>query len=344
MQIRHAIVALGLLCGTAPASAQSVAAQDALVSVERIWDRAPHSAFTDLVEHDGRLWCSFREGSAHVPGTNGVARVLVSADGMNWSSVDRVEEAGVDLRDPKLCSLPDGRLMLVMGGSVYAGSTLLRRDPRVAFLEPGAERFGPTEIAVVDPRVRGERDWLWRVSWLGEYGWGVVYQPGESEWGIQLVRTRDGRTYELVTSWELDGRPNETSLALGQDGRMVALVRREGGDRSALVGVASAPFTDWSFRPLGERLGGPHLVQLASGEWIAGGRRYAAEGARMQLGRVDVDTGAWQHLLDLPSGGDTSYPGFVLRGERLLVSYYASHEGKAAIYLAELRAGALRAD
>ena len=42
-------------------------------------------------------------------------------------------------------------------------------------------------------------------------------------------------------------------------------------------------------------------------------------------------------LLRLPSGGDTSYPGMVWHENTLWVSYYASHEGKAAIYLATLQ-------
>lgn len=325
----------------AHASSQAVDPQDAILSVERIWDRAPHSAFTDLVEHEGRLWCSFREGSGHVPGTDGLARVIVSDDGMNWASAALLDTPGVDLRDPKLCSLPDGRLMLVLGGSVYDGSTLLRRDPHVAFLEPGAQRFSAPEIALIDERVRGDRDWLWRVSSFAGAGWGVVYQPVAEAWGLHLVRTQDGRHYEHVTSFELEGMPNEVSLALGQDGRMVAVVRREGANTHALIGAARAPFTDWRFHDLGERVGGPHLVQLEGGAWIVGGRRYASAGARMQLARVDPDTGAFEHLLDLPSGGDTSYPGFVLRADELLVSYYSSHEGKASIYLARVRTDAL---
>jgi hypothetical protein len=41
--------------------------------------------------------------------------------------------------------------------------------------------------------------------------------------------------------------------------------------------------------------------------------------------------------LQLPSGGDTSYPGLVWHDDFLWVSYYSSHEGKAKIYLAKLR-------
>jgi hypothetical protein len=38
----------------------------------------------------------------------------------------------------------------------------------------------------------------------------------------------------------------------------------------------------------------------------------------------------------LPSGGDTSYPGLVWREDQLRMSYYSSHEGKSAIYLARI--------
>ena len=42
--------------------------------------------------------------------------------------------------------------------------------------------------------------------------------------------------------------------------------------------------------------------------------------------------GAKRHFI-LPSGGDTSYPGLVWHQGKLWMSYYAAHEGKAAIYL-----------
>ena len=42
------------------------------------------------------------------------------------------------------------------------------------------------------------------------------------------------------------------------------------------------------------------------------------------------------YFLELPSGGDTSYPGLVWYDGILWVSYYSSHEGKTSIYLAKL--------
>ena len=42
-------------------------------------------------------------------------------------------------------------------------------------------------------------------------------------------------------------------------------------------------------------------------------------------------------ILELPSGGDCSYPGLVFFEGHLYVSYYSSHEGKASIYVAKVK-------
>ncbi|NDD65781.1 MAG: hypothetical protein EBZ36_17665, partial [Acidobacteria bacterium] len=79
-----------LLIATLAGQAQETAGQKYLLAVDRIWDQAPHSAFTDLAEFNGRLYCTFREGTGHVPGregNNGTIRVIASEDGQNWRSV-----------------------------------------------------------------------------------------------------------------------------------------------------------------------------------------------------------------------------------------------------------------
>src|SRR3546814_8892868 len=97
------------------------------VTVTEIWNESPHNAFTDLIRFDGKFYCSFREGAAHVPdgeGTDGVVRIISSVDGDNWESVAVLAKEGLDLRDPKLSITPSGQLMVLMGGSIYAGSQL----------------------------------------------------------------------------------------------------------------------------------------------------------------------------------------------------------------------------
>ena len=55
------------------------------------------------------------------------------------------------------------------------------------------------------------------------------------------------------------------------------------------------------------------------------------------LDLIDPQAGRLTEFLKLPSGGDTSYAGLVLHGGLLWISYYSSHEGKTAVYLAKFR-------
>src|SRR3712207_6534057 len=64
-----------------------------LVRSDRIWDAAPHNAFTDLFRWKDHWYCSFREGSAH-SSYDGAARLLKSADGQTWKSVARFADEG----------------------------------------------------------------------------------------------------------------------------------------------------------------------------------------------------------------------------------------------------------
>src|SRR5687768_16008198 len=85
------------------------AAEPKLVEVTRIWDKAPHNAFTDLVRFKERWCCAFREGKAHVS-ADGALRVLVSDDGKTWASAALITDEKADLRDAKLSITPDNRL------------------------------------------------------------------------------------------------------------------------------------------------------------------------------------------------------------------------------------------
>jgi len=328
------LLLLALLC---PAlTAQEPALSLSPISVERIWDRAGHNAFTDLIRYESTFYCAFREGSGHVPGIDGTVRVIASDDGMNWRSIALLDEKDVDLRDPKLSVMPDGRLMLVMAGSFYEGRKLLKREPRVAFSDPGRTSFGRPQLAVIDESIRKSVDWLWRVTWHDGVAYGVVYQPVPNEWGLRLVTSTDGVRWKQVARLAVEGRPNETTLRFRRDGTMIALVRREGAKRTGVIGHSAAPYTDWTWKELPVRLGGPNFVIRPDGNLIMGTRQYGKKGARTELARITL-AGGYEHLLTLPSGGDTSYPGLVDTPDRLWVSYYSSHEGKTAIYLARVR-------
>src|SRR5262249_28559555 len=89
-----------------------------LLEVRKIWDLAPHNAFTDLARFGGRWYCTFREGQGHVS-PDGAVRVLTSADGRAWESAALLRSDTADLRDPKLTVRPDGRLMLLAAAALH---------------------------------------------------------------------------------------------------------------------------------------------------------------------------------------------------------------------------------
>ena len=310
-------------------------AQPVIESVERIWDRAPHSAFTDLLAVGDRLYCAFREGDAHVHGADGRIRIIVREGEGPWRSVGVLEVPAIDLRDPKLSLTPDGRIMVVIGGSRYVDRVLRDQQPMVSFSDGSGERFAAPIPILIDDAIRSSRDWLWRVTFHEGIGYGVVYQNVDGRWQVQLVSTADGLSYDHITRLPIEGVPNEATLRFTPDGGMLALVRREGSDHRAVLGRSNPPYTQWSFTTLEKPIGGPNLMRGPIGDWWVSGRDSGSDGPRTFIARLGVD-GRLHDELVLPSGGDTSYPGLVLEGETLLVSYYSSHEHRTAIYLARV--------
>lgn len=311
-------------------------AEPKLVSVEKIWDRGGHNAFTDLIRWHGRWYCTFREADAHVGG-DGKLRVLGSNDGKTWESDALITEDGIDLRDPKLSVTPDDRLMIVAGGSVYRGTkTLMGRQPRVTFSKNGKDWTAPQ-------RVLSEGEWLWRVTWHGGKAFGVSYNPAGSEprtgtdapeWTLKLFATTDGVKYDLVTPLAVPGHPNETTVRVLPNGEVLALVRREAGNGNGWIGRSTPPYTEWTWTETKHRIGGPNFLRLPDGSLWAVGRSYPG-GAKTVVARMSRDS--YEPVLTLPSGGDTSYAGLAWHDGLLWVSYYSSHEGKSAIYLAKIQ-------
>ncbi|MEX0854059.1 MAG: hypothetical protein WD036_12380, partial [Bauldia sp.] len=84
------------------------------------------------------------------------------------------------------------------------------------------------------------------------------------------------------------------------------------------------------------KIGGPNMIRLSDGQLVAVVRLYDGQ-QRTSLCWLDPDAGTLTEALKLPSGGDTSYAGLVWHEGLLWISYYSSHEGKAAVYLARVR-------
>jgi hypothetical protein len=297
------------------------------LDVKMISDTAPHSAFTDLTRYRDRWVCVFREGEGHVS-PDGAIRVLVSDDGDSWATAARLTRDDADLRDPKLSITPGGALMLTSAGAMHDPKPARHRT--YAWTTEDPKRWGePVEIGTPDL-------WLWRVDWRDRIGLGVAYATAGPR-RIALFRA-DAASPTAFTSLldpmatELD--PNETTVRFRPDGEALALVRREKAPATALLGRSRPPYTAWTWKDLGVRVGGPNFIILPDGRMVAAVRLYDGK-VRTSLCELDPEAGTLVERLPLPSGGDCSYAGLVWHDDRLWISYYSSHEGgKGKIYRA----------
>ena len=312
---------------------QNTPEHDLIISVERIWDRATHNAFTSLIEYNGKLYCSFRESNGHVSDINGTIRVIASDDGQNWYSVAHIFERGVDLRDPQLSVTPDNRIMLNIGGSYYTGGKLVGMKPKVSFSDTNGKIFSTPQDVIIDEKIGSDKDWLWRATWNNGTSYATIYQVGKEK-SVQLIKSKDGIYYEFVTTFDVIGG-NETTLRFTSDNKMIAVVRRD-REQNGFIGISEPPYKTWEWNELEQRLGGPDLILLEDGNMLCATREYPSDHKEKTiLAKVELN-GKFTKLLTLPSGGDCSYPGFVMRDSILNVSYYSSHEEKTAIYLAKI--------
>jgi hypothetical protein len=326
--------AMLLICASSAFADAPVAAE--LVEVRRIWDKAPHNAFTDLIRWNDEFYCVFREGRGHVS-SDGKVRVLKSTDADTWEPAALVALEGYDLRDAHVSITPDGRLMLIGGAAPREQDN--QRAPTGAFVSfsKDGRNWTRPHIAVKPGR------WLWRVTWNKGQAYGVSYAAKDDMPQLQLLVSSDGTNYHPhVERLFGEGYPTEVTLRFDTDATCYALVRRDRqGDKpnSALLGVSTPDYTKWQWHDLGAEFnsfGGPNFIKIPGGHWIAAGRMFDG-GTHTALTCIDVKSGTMTKLIKLPSGGDTSYPGLVWHDGTLYVSYYSSHEGKTSIYLAKLK-------
>lgn len=310
-----------------------------IVDVRKIWDKAPHCAFTDLIRHRDRWFCVFREGPGHGGETIGIGRVLTSENGLDWESAAALTAEG-DVRDPKLSVTPNGRLMIVAGVRQYRREAGRAYPPGMPcqtlawFSLDGKNWEMPREIG--DPGW-----WLWRVTWHQ----GSFYGMGKNDdYACRLYRG-DGDGQTAIWSENVFGAGSkqlgsEASLLFLADGQALCVMRGKdaagGDDAKALLGRSNPPHKEWAWQPLETRIGGPHLAAMPDGRIVVAGRYYGKT-RETRLWWLDPASGRLDHFLTLSQDYDASYCGLVFHDGLLWVSYYSGTKQKAAIYLARVK-------
>ncbi len=322
------------------------------VSIRKVFDDGNHNAFTDLCRFNGRLYLTFRS----CPGGHGVLPtakvvVLASDDGGEWEQVFEFNVRDRDTRDPHFLVFNDTLF-------VYTGTWLC--DPAApdtrdlndhlgyaAWSKDGAAWEGPQFLEGTYGH------YIWRAAAYA----GKAYLcgrrrrefmhsiPDESKKEcIQsaLLESDDGLVWKTAGLFAED-YGDETAFVFEDDGSVVALVRGAGAPATRLC-RAQPPYQDWSRVDLGVYVGGPLLAKWGQ-RYLVGGRKMADDRGPKTVLYWLVDD-QLEQIVELPSGGDNSYPGFVpVSDTAALLSYYSSHEGSgnqyapSSIYLVDLKLG-----
>ena len=311
-----------------------------IVSVQKIWDKGGHHAFTDLARFKNLYFVCFREAKdTNAP--DGMIRIMISSTAINWVDYATVSEAGADLRDPKLEVTPDGKQLYLTCTAVFESSVkgLKTRQPRYSKTTDGKVWTPPQKLLAL-----GDTLWRTAVNPADKKFYGVSFNmhpttggpKPEPEWSLKSYTSSDGAVWQLSSLMQVPNQPNEAALRFLKNGSALALVRREGGDKRGYIGSANAPYREWTWTPLTTVVQGQNFIELPDGTLIAGSRGLGATpGPHMVL--FTMTSSSLTPMLELPSGGDCSYPGLLWQDNHLWVSYYSSHEGKASIYIAKIR-------
>ncbi len=319
--------------------------------VRRIYSDGWHNAFTDFQLFKGRYYVCFRNGLSHVS-PEGKAVVIASDDLATWKRAGVPVNTAGDDRDPHMVAAADR--LFVYAGSVTRPDPGLTGNDVVRVIRTNCVYSEDGETWSDPVKVYRDGYWLWGVGRVDDQFYGLAYgnepeardgQPTE----LHLVQSGDGLDWKLVSVVTKNG--SEATFRVAPDGTMRVAIR--GGDENRFtMATAMPPYTDWHLVDAGDSIPAPRLVEVDGREYVIGRQHLRDPADRARI--VDRRTSIWRleadgvvHVLDLPSGGDTSYVGAVQQEDgALLLSYYSQHEVEtgekhflypANIYLARVR-------
>lgn len=317
---------------------------DKTICVEHIYGEGKtYCAFTSLIKWNGSYYLAFREGSSHVSsGDFGKIVILKSVDGEKWDVSQRISVDGVDLRDPNLSIMPDGRLYLLCGArkkkqdNTYITKTIY---------SIGDNGFFESMNDIKTQFDNNSSFWIWRIEWKDNIGYGTAYTKGEDDvYHAFLVSTIDGIHFDFVSEMNVGYSPTECRVRFLADGTMVALMRNDyNKSQGGYIGISFPPYTNWEWKVTNVPFAGQDFILIKDNIFVVTRTKQNGE-EKTGLFILDLNGSLqWQYML--PSYGkssDTAYGSICSTDEEYWISYYSMHETtKPSIYLAKIPYGVL---
>jgi hypothetical protein len=307
------------------------------IKVTRVaYQEGRHKAFTDITFFDNQFFLVFREADEHAFGEDGVVHLYSSVDGLEWNFIQEIVQTGIDLRDPKF-ALNGDQLSLYIHGSTYENQQIksftgynLKYSKTMGWQEPKPVLLD--NLAPVANSILGNEAWPWRITWHENKAYSVGYNGNDI---FDLYKSDDGLFFSKQNVFEpIPKDPSETTVRVSNSGEFFAMVRRNKG--STLLGRTRNPTEDWDwFAEIDfENFRGPNFLILDDHKLLFSGAFFSW----VYLGVYDLETNTYKQVIDIPSFGDGSYPGMVIKDNILWLSYYTSFENTrgSSVYVAAI--------
>jgi hypothetical protein len=315
----------------------------------------------DVVRHtDGRVYLAFRTGPHHFANPDTVIHVVSSSDEETWDH-EASFALETDLREPRFLSLGASLFLYV----ARLGADTLGFTPMGVSVAERASDGTWTALEEL-PELGAGSFLTWRTKIERGTPYMVDYTGGENLYRltgipmtVELRTTADGRSWTAVDPTRLAvsmGGGTETDFTFDDDGVLWAVTRNEAGDElgwgSKVCTAPASDVTDWTCVGDPKKYDSP-LVFWHDGEAYLIGRRnvtltgyydlmtgrgdhanqtfenlvaYSNEPKRCSLWRFVREEMRIAFILDLPSRGDTCFPGAIegATTEEIVVYNYSS--------------------
>jgi hypothetical protein len=306
-----------------------VAESLAMESWDAVKDGA-HNSNTDMIYWRDRFYLIHASSPWHFASEKCRLMVWWSENARDWEKVAELWTPGEDIRDPKFAAIGDRLFVYALKNAIFTAEPY----STVFSVSEDGQNWAPFQAIDLD-------GWLfWRPKTVDGHTWYVPAYWHEHGRSV-LLKSTDGERWTQVSQIYEGERNDETAIEFLPDGRIICTGRLEVSDNwlgdnrgSTMIGVVSPPFDQWSVtKSRVTRLDGPYLFSHGGSVYAAGryqpGRRGFFTGlgsifSRKRTSLFLVKESGLTYLSDLPSAGDTSYTGVVIRGDDLYVSYYTS--------------------
>jgi hypothetical protein len=291
-----------------------------------------HNSNTDMIYHDGLFYLIHAAAPYHFASETTKLILLKSKDAKEWEKLAEFYNPGEDIRDPKLAVI-DGKLF------IYA----------LKNIDFAAEPYGTVVTTSVDGVNWEPFEDIEPIGWLF---WRPKTNDGGKTWYMPaywnkhgksiLLKSSDGLKWEEVSQIYEGDINDETAIEFLKDGRMLVAARLEvagyyfGDNRgNTLIAVSEPPYTKWTEEhSFVTRLDGQFLFTINERVYAVGRLHTGWNMPLTETGSIlgkkrtslfAVDEKGLTYLSDLPSAGDTSYPGVVIKDDYLYICYYTSN-------------------